>query len=146
MDINATDQLKERVDRCTMKVKNQMRVRGVRAANEMRNASNLVLRGQRSGRIYRVPHSKRYYQASAPGEPPAVRTGALRQSFVPRSKGYEDGSTFVVEAEIHTNTKYAGWLDEGTAKMAARPYSKRIQDKAYPKVKRIFEEPYDRES
>lgn len=37
-----------------------------------------TLTGQRSGRTYRVPGTRRQYTASAPGEPPAVRTGRLR--------------------------------------------------------------------
>lgn len=39
------------------------------------------LAGQRNGRLYRVPGTKVWYRASAPGEYPAVRTGAMRQSI-----------------------------------------------------------------
>ena len=64
-------------------VKHQLEGRTYRASNELRNAALLVLRGQRGGRRYRVPGTKRYYTASAPGEPPAVRTGAFRLSWQP---------------------------------------------------------------
>lgn len=40
-----------------------------------------VLVGQRSGRWYPVPGTRRMYQASRPGEPPASRTGDLRKSY-----------------------------------------------------------------
>ena len=37
--------------------------------------------GQKSGRIYKIPGTDRTYQASAPGQAPAVRTGFLRTSI-----------------------------------------------------------------
>lgn len=55
--------------------------RGVRAVNAIRNAELEVLKGQRSGRVYRKPYSKATYTASAPGEPPARRTGNLRMHW-----------------------------------------------------------------
>lgn len=143
MEIKPSDHLDEAKDRCVMKITTQMKIRGVRVANELRNASNLVLRGKRSGRVYRVPHTRRYYTASAPGEPPAVRTGVLRQSFVPRSKGYKTARGYEVESLIYTNVPYAKYLEEGRG-MLPRPYRKRIQEKALPKIKRIYAEPYDR--
>lgn len=123
-----------------------MKARGIRAANELRNASNLVLRGQRSGRIYKVPYTKnRYYQASAPGEAPAVRTGTLRASWVERSYGKKKGTVFEVNSDIHTNVKYARYLEDGSGRgMSPRPYRRRVQEKAYPKIVRIYQEPYDR--
>ena len=55
--------------------------RGVRAVNAMRNAELEVLKGQRSGRVYRKPFSRATYTASAPGESPARRTGNLRMHW-----------------------------------------------------------------
>ena len=37
--------------------------------------------GQKSGRIYKIPGTDRTYQASAPGQAPAVRTTFLRTSI-----------------------------------------------------------------
>ena len=37
--------------------------------------------GQKSGRVYKIPGTDRTYQASAPGQAPAVRTGFLRTSI-----------------------------------------------------------------
>ena len=53
----------------------------MRAVNAIRNAELEVLRGKRSGRVYRKPHTKSHYTASAPGEPPARRTGNLRLNW-----------------------------------------------------------------
>lgn len=63
------------------KINRQVVARGVRAVNAVRNAELEVLKGQRSGRTYRKPHSKATYTASAPGEPPARRTGNLRMHW-----------------------------------------------------------------
>lgn len=43
------------------------------------NASLYVLRGKRSGKVYRVPNTGKTYRASAPGEPPAVRSGTSQR-------------------------------------------------------------------
>jgi hypothetical protein len=51
------------------------------AVEHLRNAVIDKLSGQRSGKIYRVPKQKRFYQASAPGEPPAVMRGKLIQNI-----------------------------------------------------------------
>lgn len=39
-----------------------------------------VLVGERTGKWYYVPGTRRLYRASSPGEPPATRTGDLRRS------------------------------------------------------------------
>lgn len=109
----------------------------VRASNELRNAALEVLRGQRSGRVYRLPHSGSYYTASAPGEPPAVRTGMLRMSWGLRASG--DGRGNYVAA-IQTHIPYAPWLENGTRRMAPRPYREKIIERAKPGVIRIFSE------
>lgn len=141
-----------------------MKSRAYRAANELRNASQMVLRGQRSGRTYNVPGTGRMkynkrnhtatitykkYTASAPGEPPAVRTGAFRESWQPRteSEGSVDNLSVraMIESNVRTdNGKYllGEVLEEGTSRMAPRPYKERIQERALPKVIKIYKEPY----
>lgn len=174
-------------------IRKQMQSRGYRAANELRNASQIVLRGQRHGRRYIVPgtgrmtyyknnsdpvglvyhrrNSKnhqagtasliyrnkagtakityRYYTASAPGEPPAVRTGAFRMSWQARSfvegMGEEFTVTSAVESRIRTdNGKYllGEILEEGKGRIAPRPHHDAIKERAMPKIKRIYSEPY----
>ena len=107
--------------------------------NALRNAELEVLKGQRGGKRYRKPHSKRTYQASSPGEPPARRTGALRLQW---AKGVEGGSSgsggAKYTAYIESQVPYAGYLENGTSKMAARPYVEKIKEKALPEIESIF--------
>lgn len=117
--------------------------RGVRAVNAMRNAELEVLKGQRSGRVYRKPHSKATYTASAPGEPPARRTGNLRMHWngQVKSEGASNGGVAII-AELESQESYAGYLENGTPKMAARPFSDKIKEEAMPEIQRIYSEPY----
>lgn len=124
-------------------VNRQVLSRGVRAVNAIRNAELEVLKGQRSGRKYRKPFSKATYTASAPGEPPARRTGNLRMHWngqVRTEGGNGDGVQVI--AELESQEKYAGYLEDGTKRMAARPFVDRIKEKAAPEIERIYREPY----
>ncbi|MBR1566700.1 MAG: hypothetical protein IJ649_08050, partial [Oscillospiraceae bacterium] len=114
------------------KIKAELPSRAFRAANELRNASLEVLSGSRSGRHYRG------YTASAPGEPPAVRTGALRMSWKPITSGAGG-----VNPAIESGVPYA-WLDEGSpgGMIAPRPYAKKIVETAMPAIEAIYAEPY----
>lgn len=145
-------------------IKHQMVSRGYRASNELRNASQLVLRGQRHGRRYTVPgtgtvtynkknHTAKItykkYTASAPGEPPAVRTGAFRMSWMPKVHiDYTSGSYAVVSQVQSTQRTDNGEhllgeiLEEGTSRMAPRPHHQAIQSKALPAILKIYNEPY----
>ena len=142
-------------------IKQQMRGRAYRSANELRNAALTVLRGQRSGRRYKVPgtyrrqrdkvtgkmRNGRYYTASAPGEPPAVRTGTFRNSWKP-SAVYSDayGEYWSrISSDVRTeNGRYnlGDILEDGTQRMAPRPYGERIIEKAMPNIRKIYSEPY----
>ena len=121
-------------------VQHQMEGRAYRAANELRNSALDVLRGQRSGRSYRVPGTKVYYTASAPGEPPAMRTGTFRNSWHPTS--YAFGTSYI--SRIENPQDYADYLENGTpgGQMAPRPHHERIQEHALPEIMRIYDEPY----
>ena len=148
----------------TLSIKEQMKSRGVRASNELRNASLLVLRGQRHGRRYIVPGTGRvkyykrtktakityqHYTASAPGEAPAVRTGILRLSWQPKSYLVRTGDKYEIRSQALSterteNGKYllSDILEEGTSKMEPRPHQQQIIDKAMPNIMRIYQEPY----
>ena len=119
----------------------------------LRNAELKVLSGQRSGKRYNVPGTGRVkyykrthkatityrtYASSAPGEPPAVRTGVFRTSWQPVVKDLPDG----VRLRLNTSQngrKYPAYLENGTRKMAPRPYVKRIQEMATPQIRRVYQ-------
>lgn len=141
-------------------IKQEMRHRTYSAANELRNAAILVLRGQRSGRRYKVPgtysrqkdrvtgkmRNGRYYTASAPGEPPAERTGIFRLAWQPNAR-IEDGKyTSMIENDVQADGNkgilLGDILEDGTSRMAPRPYQERILKKAEGPIKKIYEKPY----
>lgn len=66
--------------------------------------------GHRSGRVYKT------HIASAPGEPPISDTGALANSVVNSDES------------VSINAPYAILLEQGTRKMAPRPYIQRSID------------------
>ena len=70
--------VRAKVSEAAAGISRQAASRGVRAVNALRNAELNVLKGQRSGKRYRKYPYKSMYTASAPGEPPARRTGNLR--------------------------------------------------------------------
>lgn len=149
------------VENAVERIKYQMRGRAYRSANELRNAALLVLRGQRNGRRYKVPgtyrkqrdkvtgkmKNGRYYTASAPGEPPAVRTGTFRNSWQPSAR-YSDalGEYWSrITSDVRTDNgrhNLGDVLENGTKRMAPRPYDERIIEKAMPKIRKIYSEPY----
>ena len=92
----------------------------------------------------------RKYTASAPGEPPAVRTGAFRASwhrkvYFKDESGHDFTAHGVTESRLKVGGKYllGDLLDNGTSRMAARPYKQRVIEKSLPKVRRIYREPYN---
>lgn len=125
-------------------IEKQMTSVAYRAANELRNASLDVLAGQRSGRVYYVPNTRKKYTASAPGEPPANRTGAFRLSWQKQVETRREGDTFVVTARIHSDTRVGDnllgeLLEGGTSKMAPRPYQEKIKEAAKGPTLSAFE-------
>lgn len=145
---NASIQIEVECEEVARKVLQGVKSRGMRASNELRNASLLVLRGQRSGRRYRVPGTKRHYTASAPCEPPAMRTGTFRASWQPKQEVTGGADSVSVRSYIESNAKTPNGhhlgtiLENGTSRMAPRPYKEKVQKKALPKIKKIFKEPY----
>lgn len=75
--------------------------------------------GRKTGRFYRRPKPRRgFYQASAPGQPPAIASGRLAKAI--RSVRGRFISPFEAEAVI--DVPYARLLEEGTERMAPRPF------------------------
>ncbi|EET60420.1 hypothetical protein BRYFOR_07616 [Marvinbryantia formatexigens DSM 14469] len=100
----------------------QARIRCPRGANALRNAELTVLSGNQS--------------PSPPGMPPGRRTGILRNAWSAFSSGGGTSCSFGIRSYAH----YAGYLDEGTSRMAARPFVDRIRETAEPDIMRIFGE------
>jgi HK97 gp10 family phage protein len=69
--------------------------------------------GPKSGRIY--PRKGRKHQASAPGEAPAIDTGALVNSI-------EVIKNSELSATVGSNMEYAAILEFGGVRMAPRPW------------------------
>lgn len=149
------------VSEITADIKKEVKSRGFRAANELTNAVHKVLRGERSGRVYKVngtygkKKSKKgtgsgvYYTASAPGEAPAVRTGLLRLSFTRHAYAKAAGNNLEIHAITKSGLRVGKYalgelLENGTRKMAPRPFKEKIKELAMPKVEQIFNEPYVR--
>ena len=162
MKVTVTGSLESIVGDITTEIQHQMASRSYQAANELRNSALMVLRGQRSGRRYKVPgtyrrqrdkvdgkmKNGRYYTASAPGEPPAVRTGTFRNSWQATARGPIFGSYISrIESDATTDNgrhNLGEILENGTSRMAPRPYVDRILDDATPKIVKIYSKPYFR--
>jgi HK97 gp10 family phage protein len=83
------------------------------------DAKRAVARGPKTGRIYMKGKNKSIrHQASAPGEPPATDTGRLLNSIVGDAKVVGKQ----VQGYLDARTAYAGYLEFGTRRMAARPF------------------------
>lgn len=149
MSLQPSVQLEIARIRINRKIINQMKSRAYRGANELRNASLLVLRGQRHGRRYLVPGTRRHYTASAPGEPPAVRTGTFRRSWMRKVEILADGDKYAsVSMQIKNPVRcpnghlLGDYLENGSSRMAPRPHHEKIRTKASPKIIKILKEPY----
>ncbi len=128
-------------------VQKEVSQRAYRASNELRNAELYVLRGQRSGKKYRVPGTRRKYTASAPGESPAVRTGVFRLSWGTHVHVEKNGTHFRAVSAIESKERAGGrllgeMLENGTSRIAPRPYKQKVIDRALPKIKAIYQKPY----
>lgn len=139
----ASGRLKIAVDDTVKKVNREAASRGMRAVNAIRNAELEVLSGKRSGRVYRKPHTKSHYTASAPGEPPARRTGNLRLNWNGTVESSSTGSGLRVTAVLESHERYSTYLENGTRRMAPRPFKQPISEKAMPEIERIYHEKYD---
>jgi len=103
------------------RVKSGVNMRLPRAANALRNGELTVLSGNVS--------------PSPPGSPPGRVSGTLRTEWTTH---HHEGD--VAMFGIASAAPYSGYLEEGTSRMAARPFVDRIQQTALPEICSIFEE------
>jgi HK97 gp10 family phage protein len=87
----------------------------------------------KTGHEYRRPQGGRY-RASAPGEPPAVRTGNLRDSI---SEPDVRKSSGALVGQITIAAPYAGYLERGTGRIAPRPFVRPAIDALLKGLSRI---------
>ena len=109
------------------KVFMQVISRGTRAANELRNAALDVLDNP---------------SPSAPGNPPGARSHHLRKAWRPAVEGGGGGGGVSIRPTIYSGARYAGYLEDGTRKMAARPFRDKVVQQAEPRITAIYSEPY----
>jgi hypothetical protein len=99
-----------------------------------RNGILEQLTGERGGRLYRVPGTRREYRASAPGESPAQRLGGLRNSVFTKMKSDTEGI-------IYSNDPVAPMLEKGTSKMRPRPFFRVGVEKRMPDIQKALGKP-----
>lgn len=87
-----------------------------RRAIKVENRVKALLSTPGQGRTYR--RRGIVHRASAPGAPPAVDTGQLRQSIT-HKLGKDTAGLY---ADVGTNLEKARYLETGTSRMAARPF------------------------
>lgn len=117
-------------------IENDAQKRALRIGHMLRNYIVTQLAGQRSGRVYRVPGTKRFYTASAPGEYPAVRTGYLRRSI--RTVVRQD--LWGVYAVVGTDVPYGASLERRGAQglKGGRPWLTRAYAEMLPEIRKVL--------
>lgn len=98
-----------------------------RTAGEAETLAKTSMTGAKHGRFYRIPGAKQsakvtqVYQASAPGEAPAIRPGRLGGLLFNSGRMIPATGTSTT-AFVLFGVRHARFLNEGTRKMAARPF------------------------
>lgn len=101
------------------------------AAILVQNRARLEIQtGGRTGRLYR--RGRNMHQSSAPGEYPKSDTGRLASSI-------RTDFSFL-NASVGSDLNYSAWLENGTPRMAARPWLGRTLEEQSPKIKQIVDD------
>ncbi len=123
----AGGQIQVAVEKVTQNIAQQITSRGMRASVKLRNSALHVLANP---------------SPSSPGNPPGVRTGNLRANWSMAVGSGEGGGLVSVTPTIISNANYSGYLENGTYKMAARPFKDKIIESALPEITALYNEPY----
>lgn len=123
------------MNKITKDLENALHAAMLKSAIDVRNAVLVKLSGGRTGKLYRVPATKRMYRASAAGEPPATRLGHLRASYKYIVKGKGVNSEGVVGSDL----EYSHYLEYGTAKIKPRPHLRPAFKESKNKINKHFE-------
>jgi HK97 gp10 family phage protein len=95
----------------------------------LQGAIKISFQGSKGGRTYK--RGGKSHTASAPGEPPAIDYGFLLGSIKGKLTNTTETSATV---EVSADKEYAGRLEFGTGKMAARPFMRPAMDKNKEKI------------
>ena len=122
------DGMPESIRKAVERVNTQVVSRGARAGVKLKDAATNTLNNP---------------SPSAPGNPPGVRSGTLKNYWVPGQEGSVNVGGASVKVFITNNSAgYAGYLESGTRKMAARPFRDKVIKMAIPEITAIYSEPY----
>lgn len=130
----------------TQKLKKEVIRRAQGAGEQIVKKVQDTLKGTRSGRLYGK------HRASAPGEPPAVDTGSLRNSFKAKNKITDEGGGVTkIKSYTYSNLAKDGvspgynyaWIDEGNARIEPRPYREEAGKQAFDLIKKNLKRPYN---
>ena len=95
-----------------------------------------------SGRVYRGGRKGQgtLRTRSAPGQPPAVDTGELRRSVLtkPIASNRKRGGSRVLRFVLLGIKPYGFMLDQGTARIKARPWIRAPKERVVAQVPRIY--------
>ena len=133
-----SDEIPMRFEQAMHDIESQVRSRLGAAPGALRNAAADVLTGERSGRYYATAGGG--YRASAPGEPPARRTGAYERSWNAQPLGEQnlpDGVRFTIRLATSMPER-ARRLEYGSGGVAARPHVERIRSAGVAEVLRLL--------
>lgn len=117
-------------------VEAELPTRAIMASHILKNSSQEILGHEGGGRTYRKPAGGTY-QASAPGSPPAMRTGTLMRSWRPVTNG--------INPALEGGTPYAGFMQYGTpgGMIAPRPFVEKIVEMSEPEISQIYSAPFN---
>ncbi len=116
------------------KIDDAQEERATRAGIRAHRAVVEKLTGEGRGREYTVPGTNVTYTASAPGDPPAQRTGTLRGSIAYEVRSFLGG----YEAVVGSPEKYAPMLEFGTYRMEPRPFVRPALAEIQGELRRII--------
>lgn len=111
--------IRKAVEESIREVNHKVIRKAIRVSNALRNSEIEVLTNP---------------SPSPPGNPPGLRSGNLRRNW---NYGVEGGNGSVVVFG-ESKSDYAGYLQDGTSRMAARPFVDAILEDVEPEVDRIF--------
>lgn len=116
--------IKKAVDESVREVNHKAMGKAFRVSNAMRNSVIEVLTNE---------------SVAPPKSPPGMISGFLRRAWKTgvRNKGGA-GSAMSIVAFADAKAYYAGYLEDGTEKMEARPFVEPILEDVEPKVGQIF--------